>query len=72
MPKTQPEPMTTTQVASRLRKSARTVHRLVHRGDLKPAITVPGYRGSFLFDEAEVERYERERQAEQSDEEPAA
>lgn len=64
--------MTTNQVAARLQKSARTVHRLVHRGELEPAITVPGHRGAFLFDESEVERYERKRAAEPEDAESAA
>lgn len=53
--------MTTAAAARRLGTSPRTVSRLVQRGHLTPAHQLPGPRGAFLFDVAEVERVAAER-----------
>lgn len=42
-----------------LRRSVRTVHRLIYAGDLKPAIKVPGQTGAYLLERADVEAYQR-------------
>ena len=47
--------LTTAQVAARLRRSVRTVHRMADTGQLA-ATRVPGYKGPLLFDPEEVER----------------
>lgn len=38
-----------------------TVHRLVERGDLVPAVKAPGIRGAMMFRPADVERLARAR-----------
>lgn len=44
------------EAARLLRKSQRTVHRLVASGALKPAMTAPGgFAGVYLFNRADVE-----------------
>lgn len=53
---TAPDYIGTVEAAKVLRKSPRTVYRMVKDGKLTPAMTVPGgYVGIFLFDRAEVE-----------------
>ena len=48
--------VTTAQVAQRLNKSHRTIHRMVKAGILKPALTTPGGpHGAYMFDTADVE-----------------
>lgn len=45
------------EAARLLGKSQRTIHRLVHSGQLVPAMTVPGGQvGVWLFDRADVLR----------------
>ena len=45
----------TAEVARRLRCDVRTVHRLVARGILTPAVQAPGLRGALLFEPQDVE-----------------
>lgn len=48
----------TTEAARILGKSPRTVHRLVHAGQLTPAVTAPGgYAGTFLFKRSDIEQH---------------
>lgn len=63
MPKARPELILTADVARRLEVDVRTVHRMVRRGELVPAMKVPGLRGALLFDAAEVARIEKVRAA---------
>ncbi len=63
--------MTTVQVARRLGKSVRTVHRMVDTGRL-PATRVPGYKGPLLFDRAEVERVRQDLERRAGDEQAGA
>lgn len=52
-----PDLIGTAEAARILDRSHRTIHRLVHAGDLTPAMTAPGGRvGVFLFRRADVER----------------
>lgn len=53
--------LSTRAVAARLDVDARTVHRMVKRGDIAPAFTTPGYRGDLLFDPAAVDALAEER-----------
>ena len=54
----------TAEAARILGKSNRTVHRLVNSGILTPALVAPGgFRGSFLFRRADVERVAAEQAA---------
>lgn len=62
MPKT-PDLLTTAEVASIYGCHVRTVHRLVERGDLSPAIKAPGLRGSLFFRREDVLRLAAERAA---------
>ncbi len=48
--------LTSPQVAHRLGKSIRTVHRLAESGDLVPVQKLPGPNGAYLFRESDVER----------------
>lgn len=48
------ELVTTAQAAVILGCTVRTVHRMVQRGALNPAVKVPGYKGAYLFDRAAV------------------
>ena len=50
------ELLPTRDVAARLGVHPRTVHRWVRSGALVPAQVLPGYRGDYLFEEAEIER----------------
>lgn len=46
----------TAEAAQILRKSHRTVHRLVEAGALTPVLTAPGgFKGAYLFSRADVE-----------------
>lgn len=47
--------LTSREVAQELGRDIRTVHRMVQRGDLRPVMQVPGYRGALLFNPADVE-----------------
>lgn len=52
------------EAARLLGRSPRTIHRLVESGHLTPAMTAPGgFRGTFLFHRADVERLAAERLA---------
>lgn len=51
--------LTSPQVALRIGKSIRTVHRLVLSGELVPAMKLPGPNGAFLFRPADVDRLTR-------------
>ena len=51
------DPLTTAEVADRLGCDTRTVARHVERGNLTPAMKLPGLRGAYLFDPAEVDRF---------------
>lgn len=53
--------ITTRSVALLLGESIRQTIRRVERGDLKPAQKLPGLRGAYLFDRAEVDRLRRAR-----------
>lgn len=56
MPPTEDQLIGTAEAARILKKSHRTVHRLVESGALKPAMTTPGGPvGAFLFRKADVE-----------------
>ena len=57
-----PDLLTTRQAATRLRVDVSTLSRWVASGRIHPAIKLPGIRGAMLFDPAEVERVEAERQ----------
>lgn len=53
---TTPDLIGTAEAARILKKSHRTIHRLVVDGKLVPAITAPGgQNGVFLFERADVE-----------------
>jgi excisionase family DNA binding protein len=52
--------MTTKDVAKALGVELRTVQRWVRRGSL-PAIKLPGGRGEFRFEPAEIEKWKRRR-----------
>jgi len=47
--------LTTAEVAERLKVTPSAVSLMVKRGDLKPALKLPGIRGAFLFDTASIE-----------------
>lgn len=46
----------TAEVAAILGKEVRTVHRMVERRELTPAVKTPGLRGAYLFRREDVER----------------
>ena len=48
--------LTTAMVAQMLYKDVSTISRMVARGDLIPAVKVPGMRGAYLFRRAYFER----------------
>lgn len=50
----QTELIGTSEAAQRLGVDRSTVTRWVKSGRLMPAMTVPGYRGNFLFDPADL------------------
>ncbi|HEY7487578.1 MAG TPA: helix-turn-helix domain-containing protein [Streptosporangiaceae bacterium] len=50
------DPISTAEVARRLGKDVRTVHRLVDAGRLTPVIKTPGLRGAYMFDPDAVEK----------------
>ena len=49
--------LSTHQVARRLGKSTRTVHRLVQSHQLVPVAQGPGERGAYLFDPARIDQF---------------
>jgi len=54
---TETEPLLTAfDVGLILRRSARTVHRMVERGDLQVAQKLPGPNGAYLFRKQDVEK----------------
>lgn len=55
---TAPEYLPTAEVATRLAVDVRTVHRMVARGALTPALKAPGLRGAYLFSPADVSALE--------------
>lgn len=52
----EPKLLTTMQVAKRLGKSRRTVHRMASTGHLPVAHKLPHERGAYLFDAAAIDR----------------
>lgn len=48
--------LSTTEAVERLNIDRSTLTRWVASGRIKPAHKLPGLRGAYLFDEAEVER----------------
>lgn len=48
-------PLTTREVASKLKVHRRTVGRWVQRGELVPLQHLPGLTGTYLFDPAEID-----------------
>jgi hypothetical protein len=46
--------LSTRDVADRLKMTPSGVSRMVARGELTPALQMPGKRGAFLFDERKV------------------
>ena len=55
--------LTSPEVALRIGRSNRTVHRLVASNQLIPAQKLPGPNGAFLFDPAVVEMFCRQQAA---------
>ena len=53
--------LTTAEVANRLGVTVSTVNRMVTRGEIAPALQLPGRTGARLFTEDEVKRIEQER-----------
>lgn len=49
--------VTTAQAATALRRSRRTVIRMVDRGDLMAATKLPGIRGAYLIDRESLDAY---------------
>jgi excisionase family DNA binding protein len=47
--------LSTVEVARALRVHRSTITEWVRKGELTPAVVVPGYRGDFLFEPASVE-----------------
>jgi excisionase family DNA binding protein len=52
---TNAELLTSPEAGALLGKSARTVQRLVDRGELKPAQKLPGPNGAYLFRREDIE-----------------
>ena len=63
MPTENPPLLTAPEVARRLGKSVRTVHRMALAGTLPIAIKLPGPNGAFLFSSADVDALTTERAA---------
>ena len=55
--------MTVGEVAARLGVSIRTVHRMAEDGRLRAATKLPGPKGAWLFERADVERFAAAAQA---------
>lgn len=53
--------LTTAEVASRLGVTPSAVSLMVKRGDLHPALKLPGKRGAFVFEEEAIAALELER-----------
>lgn len=53
--------LTSVEAADRIGVGVRTVIRLANSGELKPKRKLPGGRGAFLFDPADVDRLAEER-----------
>lgn len=60
---TTPDLITAAEVARIYGCHVRTVHRLVERGDLEPAMKAPGLRGALFFRRNDVLRLAAERAA---------
>lgn len=58
---TKPDIITTAEAAHRLGLPVRTLTRWARVGRIEPAAKLPGLRGAYLFDAAEVERVASER-----------
>jgi hypothetical protein len=56
--------LTSAQVAERLSRDIRTVHRMVDDGRIEAATKLPGETGAYLFEPAEVDRVAAELAAE--------
>lgn len=59
----QSEQLSTSEAADVLGKSVRSTIRLVEAGVLVPTKKLPGIRGAYLFDRADIERLAKERVA---------
>lgn len=55
--------LTTKEAADKLGVSTRTVQRMADDGTLSPIVRYPGQTGPLLFDEADVERVRKSREA---------
>lgn len=63
MPGTDELQLTTREAAELLGESVRQTIRRVEAGTLKPSRKLPGIRGAYIFDRADVERILSERAA---------
>ena len=63
MPQIDQALVTVAEAAALLACDRRTVHRLVERGALTPALKLPGLRGALVLDRAAVEALAVERAA---------
>lgn len=63
MPTNDINPITTKQASEILGEGVRQVIRRVERGELTPVQKLPGIRGAYLFDRADVEALLAERSA---------
>ena len=59
-----PELVTTTEAAAELGVAVKTITRMVEDGRLTPQQKLPGIRGTYLFERAEIDRAKDERAAE--------
>ncbi|HEY5201640.1 MAG TPA: helix-turn-helix domain-containing protein [Acidothermaceae bacterium] len=51
-----PHLISSAQVAAKLGKDIRSVHRMVARGEIPTAGKMPGVRGAYLFDAEAIDR----------------
>lgn len=69
---THPDLVGSTEAGRILSKSSRSVHRLVDAGELTPVVVAPGgFKGSYLFDRADVEALRDSRAAKAASEQVA-
>lgn len=53
--------MTTAEAATKLEVTPSAISYMVKRGELTPAMKLPGRRGAFLFDPASIEAKRKEK-----------
>ena len=58
-----PDLIPTAEAAEALGVHVATISRMVTRGDLAPAVKVPGKRGAYLFNRADVDALAAQRSA---------